>query len=952
MENLTHSVTASTDLGFLKRRETVNDYRFKTAGKYTTEIRKGNASENSSDLTFDLKGDNLVCPQHFQNKNIFLFADYTDVNPKYTKFSRICINCESDIKEVRGGIESKLYDIIIRQNKSKIKEIREQKTRMGGFINEISQTCSNIVNETVYPLADEFLDICGTFEIDVLSKFMDAGNAEELEKLKTFVSNMQLEANGDPKLEGIGRDKEREREYISLAMFLIYFQGVKDEHVSYAGISESLKSHLLRIIKMRRAFVRKSNEWLRFLVGDFYDFIFTTEGLAVDNNFRSSLQIEHPTEDDFMKMKLYFEQIIKQKDEQISGLLSERETLARLNQEYLNQIEELKNSMNKMRVDFENTLRSRLEAMKNEYENQLRALSVEFNNLKLRFQEMESKYQTELRGLTQERDHLAQQLAALAQKYEADMRALSAQLEHTLKELETLRGSYSTLQAQFNQKVQELTNLKSQYDTLRTENSQLQNRITSLLGELETLRNNFASLQAQFNQKTQEYNSLKANFEALRNENAQLLLKISALLAEIDGLKSNLANVQLLLSQKTQEYNTLKAQFESLRNENGQLQQRIVSLMGELENLKNTLSGLQAQYNQKVQEFNNLKLQFDGLRNDHAALQNRFAQLTSELETLRANFANLQAQYNQKLNELNSLKSQFDALRNENATLRQKVENLTGLVASLSKERDQLNALLVSLRGEIEKLKSLIVTLTSSSGNVEAQLAEAARKYDELMGQYNNLRDELNLKLTLIQKLELSLKQSETNNQNLTSQLNVNLQQIEGYKTTIAKLTRQLEELRVRLSIISERDNEITKLKLTITQCKSEWEKLSESYDHLLTDMKKQLDLNQALIIALAEMHAKIEKHNGNLAGIDLSLRQQIEVLTKEALCKQRMEYSSSTETVTRCQSQLEDLKSRLGRVEGQRLNKSAVFSNITMSVESFQTGGAVVHFQEYEKSN
>ena len=703
----------------VRRRESVMDYNFTSKGKYTAALRQGFTTSDaslsdSSDLTFDLKGDSLICPSHHQNKNIFLFADYVDVNPKFSKFSRICINCESEIKEEKGSIDSRLYDIVIKQNKKKIREIRAGQVEMGLFSNKNVVGCQQVLDDVVYPFTDELIDLVGTFESSILARFCESGNSSELENLKNFINQMKLDANGDPLVEGIGLNKDREREYISLAIFLIYFQGVNKKTISYDGVSESLKSHLLKIIKLRKVIVRNTTEWLRFLIGDFYDFVFTTEGLSVDNQFRASLNIEYPSEEDLARLKHYYEQIIRQKDEQISALLSEKD-------KHLQIIEELKRNMNNMKIEFENTLRTELQ------------------NWKTKFAEMESKYQNELRGLAQERDQLKQQIAMLSQKFEMEIRGLASKYENTLMELEQLKEAYSNLQIQFNQ-----------------------------------LR--------------QDYERLKAQYEALKNENAQLLLKITSL--------------------------------------------------------------------------------------------------------------------NETLN-------------------------------NLGKDRDASGVQIATLTAENDKLRAELANLLTLKVTLEAQLAEAKSRYDDLAVQLNKLREELNFKNSLVQKFEFEIKHLNSNKFNSDSQMSALNQQVEHLKGVIAALNNQVEDLKAKIPLITERDNEISKLRSHISLCKVEWERLSESYDVLLADNRKYLEVNQSLVVVILELQEKIRRNNSGLEVVDLSIKQKIDILAKEAVTHQRIEVSSNNETVKKYQTLIDEVKSRLGLISNQNLNKSAVFANLSVSMES-----------------
>ena len=728
----------------LTKSEFVQEYSNSSKGKYFNTIRKAFVSSNSSqsgqgDLTFDLKDDNLTCSEHSCVKNIFLVQDYTHIDTRFKKYSRICINCESNLKEKEGGpVHTALYDLIIRQNKAKIREIREEKIRFGGISELQVQHCDKFYDDVIGGLSDEMLGLCEMFETEILTRFCDSGNSEELEKLKKFINQMKLDAKGDPILDGIGRDKEREREYISLAMFLIYFQGLVAQKVSYEGITQSLRNYLVKIISYRKAFVKRSTEWLRFLVGDFYDYLFTVEGLEIDNSFRSSLNIEYVSEEDLAKLKLYYEQIINQKNQNI-------EQISRTSKEQLALIDELRRTIAQNKIDYENSLRNKLDNLRTEYENQISTLNIEIKNIKFMLSESEGRFQSEIRSISLERDQLKQQINSIMQErenFKQQTSVLSQKLEVTLREWDNLKSAHSNLLIQFNQ------------------------------------------------------------------------------------LKGEYSNIQI----------------------------------------------------------------------------------------------------------------QIDSLKNENQGLQMKINNLNSLVINVTKERDQFSSQTLLIRGEVDRFKSQISIVTNVKITLEEQISEYKRRYEELAIEFNKIRDEVNIKNTILQKMELSLRQAETNILNNNNQINLYVQQNDSHKTTIINLNNQLEEFRMKINIITEKDNEISKLKLAISQCKSEWERLSQAYESLLVDIRNQLEMNQNLTMVVLDIQSKIEKHNTNIGGFDVSIKQQIDILTQQAFTKQKIEVQSNAETVRKCQGQIEEIRNKVGKIESQRLYKSAVFTNINNNMDVYQT--------------
>ena len=105
-----------------------------------------------------------------------------------------------------------------------------------------------------------------------------------------------------------------------------------------SGITQSLKNHILAMIALRKVMVLRITDWLRFLTGGFYDECFGVENLPVDENFRKNTNIDYVSEEELIKMRTFFENELRKRDEHIKYLEDENEKLRR-------QLKELQDSL-------------------------------------------------------------------------------------------------------------------------------------------------------------------------------------------------------------------------------------------------------------------------------------------------------------------------------------------------------------------------------------------------------------------------------------------------------------------------------------------------------------------------------------------------------------------------------------------------------------------------------
>lgn len=869
-----------TEIGF--------QFDFHCVGKYTSQVLPNlfdASAVRSSVIPFSMNPEANMCKVHHEMKEYILLEPVEN----YKKHDTICKNCLSLLNYKRGSdYKARLFDAVIMDNKEKIKQIRNDKVKLESGSNE---ECIEACKQTIIPCIDEFIFLSDTFEKEVLSK-IEGGNAksDEVRELKGFVASMELTPEGDPNVFGIGRNEELKNKYIKLALFLIKYSRASDEKISVTGITQYLKNHILQMIALRKVMVTRITDWLKYLIGGFYEEIYAIENIPLDENWRKNLQIDYVSEEELIKMRTFFENELRKRDDHIkfledenaklrqqiselqnnlcvmsenesqltilqgkfkelegewlkqkdiiAGLQNEINKLKNMNNEYLSQIDGLRNELINSKKEYERKIQLSLDQIRNEYERKISDLTNTLNNLQNKYNELEKKYNMDIRQMQIDKENLNNQLISYKKMYENDVNKLNNDIENLTKEIISLKNT-------LNSKITEINQLINERDRLRGSENDLRNQI----------------------------NQMEMNIKNLMNQ-------ISKLTQERDDFKNQL----IIMTQER----------DSLRNQ--------------IENLKSQINGME-------QTIKNYSLNISNLTDERDNLKQQILQLTNERDNLRSNIEALKNQINQMENQIN---------------------NLMQTLNNITRERDEARNINIDLKSQIEQMKNDINNLTNIKANLENRLNDLQNRYEDLTKNYNKLQNEFNIKVTIITNLEGKINELNQNIQNLQEKINMYLSNIKKMENEISDLRNTNEEQRIKLLIIPEKEQEITKLKNAISTCREEWNKLSESYEVLLQDIKNQISNNEQLRSIIIDLQGKIETHNQTIGGYDNAVRQQIEILTRQTLAKKNIEYNQNTNDnmVKKTTNEMDTLKMKVGRMESQKLNKSAIFSGVGFQID------------------
>jgi len=999
-----------------------NEYTFRSKGKYTSALLVS-AGANSASGNISFKFDDFSNSKCREHEN---FNDYIVLEPfgKFQRLQAICNECESQYTRERKkmGITNRdgcrLMTDVIRDNGEKILNIRQGKISITNQSD--CQRSTSILYDEIVPLADELMDICDEVYNEIIVKFSGSyADNEELLKLKRFIDEIPLINGLEPNVYKIGDNYELKSKYVKLAIFLLDFEGVKTNNVNYSGISTKLKQHITRIVELRKCIVLQLTKWLRFVCGGFYNFIFQSEEVSIDEFFRKSVKIDFLSEEEIRKLELFYQAEISKRDlrirlleEENQRLLAELESLRGdlchssdqeaiieelrrklmeieddwfkrgqsierlteenkkyvvMNLEYSNQIKTLKADLENQRVNFENHLKISINDLRTQYESQISKFTLEINEWRSKFISLETKYQNESKQWISDRDGFNGRIQILIQQNTAEINNYKETINKLNLEINNYNVNFKNLGLEINEWRSKFISLETKY---QNESKQWISDRDGFNGRIQIL----------IQQNTAEINNYKETINKLNLEINNYNVNFKNLGLEINEWRSK------FISLETKYQNESKQWISDRDGFNGRIQILIQQNTAEINNYKETINKLNLEINNYNVNFKNLGLEINEWRSKFISLDNKYQNESKQWFSDRDGFnSRIQILIQQNNNEINNYKETINNLNLEITNINVTIQNLRRDTLTLTQERDNYIKTIEGLKVEINKYQLNITNITNQynliikerddynnrililQGDLDKKSVEITNivnirnSYDIRIGQLESeikriteinqkIQFELNQKIIIIGDLDKKVKEFEAINLSFRSQTDIHITNINKYESMIvqinedhrnkvAQLERLIFELRERerelLVIIKERETEISTIKITMTSCKEDWFRLSESYESLLIEIKNQISTNELLRNICFELIGKIEMHNNSIGGLDSQIKQQIEILTRSTLSKKFIDVERNySGDVSQASLNIETLRQKIGQIESQKLYKSAIFNSFNFTFE------------------
>jgi len=509
-------------------------------------VSTSSASLNNASLINDIENtSDLFCETHKQDKEYIILEDLGN----FKKLTPLCNICSAELqRQFKRKPNMESYMTVIYANSQTIMNIKKNNLNIANF--HQGTECKEVFNQTIQVLTEELAFVCNEFSTQFI-QVVDNSNsnfgysAENIRKIQNFIDNIKLQADGSPCLQDIGAAENRDLriKYIKLAGFLLRFEGfsalMEASSSSFAGISGILRGHIVRIIDIRRRLVAAITEWLKFLLGPFYEFTFGLEKSSLDAAFRSS----HFSLVDYIGENININNF---------NITMHRDYL--LLQERIRVLEKENAELRESPPENDNLeiLNKRilyLEGLISNYQTEITNLS---NNSKTEITHIINRQKTEFVTITKNYELKITELNLQNSNFVQQLESFRRQIDLLTKEREEWRLKYdqsiSSANLKFESYIIEINNLKKERETIVSRSEQV-----------------MAELQARFEAQISQYNTIiRGNEEKIRQwetEAAEWKLKFDQVSIKTSHYEEKINQLNILVNKHVEKITIINGQI-------------------------------------------------------------------------------------------------------------------------------------------------------------------------------------------------------------------------------------------------------------------------------------------------------------------------------------------------------------------------------------------------------
>ena len=324
---------------------------------------------------------------------------------------------------------------------------------------------------------------------------------------------------------------------------------------------------------------------------------------------------------------------------------------------------------------------------------------------------------------------------------------------------------------------------------------------------------------------------LSAEADLVEKKQAALMaaeIQITELKARLDDRQTELDSVRVQLQQAYSETAKLKKELASI-------EEKIVDLKSERNRLEEERKALASRIENMEGEDANRRTTIAMLEQQAEKQNERITAFEKEIQTLRNTMAVKKKQLAESQDSLRALKTEFDDLREDLAVVKESADEFEAQLKQLTDERDGLIAKITALKAEGDSLRERIV-------EIETRHQEALTGRDEK-----------------IATLSSALESSDERLDDLEKDKGILVSKLSEANRTITGLRDQLQEVITRVPALKDRLEQslekyqavrenLTEARARQAKLEAQQKTMRETYEALVTGLKKQLDSQEASI--------------------------------------------------------------------------------------------------------
>ena len=561
---------------------------------------------------------------------------------------------------------------------------------------------------------------------------------------------------------------------------------------------------------------------------------------------------------------------------------------------------------------------TRLQNEKNEVEKLKQQLAISENhakkiedNSKRTIKEMEEK----IDYLTKEKDNWTRKCDELITKHDIEKKDLVLQMLDRIQEAERQK------QKQFEDEAQLKAQLEAQaiVETAQTEFSQKIAQKDSLIRDLEAELARKCASTTDFEDKLSNLNAVVQNAES----------RLLDFASENSKLKETLCSTNETL-------NSLKEELDSTKTTNLELHNQIMDAESQRDTLSRLLRDLEMKSNGTDEQIKGITKDLESRCATIDLLEENIIKKDLILESAETSILRQNDVISGLKKQLEDREAVTNALKTDVATAHEKIEKLSKLLRESESHRESLSRLVCDLEvkkstlendldtckceletklHDLEVLASDVSEKTSSMNMLTAKITSLESDHSNRL--FDHLQSEKKLKTT-IDELTMKIKDLENRKQNVLQERPfleamqtrdgriINLENSVAVQTeTASRLRKELGDLNHRIEkqseVIEAKNQEISRLSLSITQGNQEIDHLCEELNNLLRKNENLLNSNQKLKSRLNEVSQKISQSTAVENELNKA-NKEILILKREVhlLRNQNIEICTSMEALQR----------------------------------------------------
>ncbi|CEF61013.1 Hypothetical protein SRAE_0000014400 [Strongyloides ratti] len=298
-------------------------------------------------------------------------------------------------------------------------------------------------------------------------------------------------------------------------------------------------------------------------------------------------------------------------------------------------------------------------------------------------------------------------------------------------ELNTLKGKISTLEKERDYLRNQVDSAKSEFGKL---NNDYINSVNAFKAQLDNCNHEINRLHTEFSLATEKGKNFERMYIEAEHAKARLVNEVQIVTNEYNQTESQIKELQAKLNtfmskenenlqKSASETENIKAQFENYKNETEKIK---VGFETTLSEMKHALSTLEMELDENKKENERLRNSL----NEQDNLQEKIISLTETIQKHKENHNQI-AEFSEKAKEL-KIKLQNDIAAKDQETSRLKDLNKELIIKNISQARE-----LQELKSELSSVKKK----DDTSKNSEKELAEASRRFNEVVKINENIID-------------------------------------------------------------------------------------------------------------------------------------------------------------------------------------------------------------------